>query len=951
MNPNIIIKITADIKAFLANLQQGFGQATQQAQAFANNVKSSLTNAFNTANTAQIQFQQTSKQLGQALLYNRQQLDALKVAGTSYYGTINSVVVSQNRIKAVTQDLVDIQARYGVSLRQAAQIAIETGRVGVYTVNQVLIANGRLPLSIKENEQALTNLATNVNRAAQGLPLITSASSNASQGLNSLGDASNKTSEKLSFLAMRLRGVLTNLIIVTAVFKFVQLMQSLAANADEVAQSMFNFEASLKAAQLTLGPVVGSTSAWTETIKRLRTEFQVFSERDIRGAVTQTLNLTKALSLTQDQMTDIIRVAAALAKTTGVDLKDAVEDIVHALGGSKVVLDKYGLFLRDSDLRTVSFSLGLGKNTAALTSQQLALVTLNAIMAQTSNLMQATGDYTENFAGQVKQAGAEASDTSDRISGKLGGLTLAFKLMYVNFLTSIEGMVDKFKPLLDFIDSINAKAQELKKEQAAGISQPRYQDYKGLYLNNGLQELNKAARGYLGQEAIDKFTNGQLTSGQLSPLDAFSPYSDPTALNKYIADLKAYNDKVQLMKSKALGPDRNKDDYFAAPKTDNLSDKEQSAVDKFGTDVSDLLQERVKRLQDAKDKYYAELRDLNDQNTKALQKLDSDFADAKAKLAQKTGFSNTDAATKYNRDLEDLQTNTDQKLADAEEKKNEKLKDNKKKFYDDLKQLDREYYFSLFDAVAANDAVAIKQAERKYNLDKQKLQDKLNDENNATEDNYNKTIEQIRRDTEDRKVELKKRYDRELADIALQNARELAQLIADHKKEIISTNKHYDDLRAALDTKYENEKIIIGKEEKAKYDKLVADLLAELTAHQDNWALIIKGTAKYFADLITEEEQYYIDREKLKKKYDHGGGGTDSHGCLVGWHWSDLQASCVPNTGIASPSPSASFLSTDTNGNTIKLIIGSDGTLSDDIVNKVVGEVANVIQDIIVQRG
>lgn len=962
----IIIAIKAEMTKFLAELQNGFSQGLTQAQTFATNIKTTLTNAFNQANVAQQQYQQTAAKLSATFTQSKAQLDLLKASTASYLTTISSATVTSQQYSNAMTALPNIMAAYGVSLRKAAQIAVETGQAELMAINQVLMARGRMPLSLQAGNQSLGILAVNTNRAAQGLSLLNSSASGTTGGLNNAGNAANNAGERMGFLANRLRGVITNLIIVTAVFKLFQLFSELAKGADDVSQSMFNFEASLKAAQLTLGASVGTYDSWTDTIKRLRLEFQVFSERDIRTAVTQTLNLTKALNLTQAQMEDIIKIAAALAKTTGVDLEQAVSDVVHALGGSKVVLDKYGLFLRDSDLRVVSLNLGLGKNTAALTSQQLALVTLNAIMAQTANLIQATSNYTETFAGQVKATDAQISDTSDRISELLGPLALQIKNLWAELLIFIEGVIMKMQPFLKILEDANNKLQISKDLSAAGINAPDYRDY-GLELGN--------MAGPLANLKSDQVKEGynRMFIEDIANVNRYINTGKAT-VEQYEAFLQAIRDyqeeEARLVTSR--DPRYNQGPRYNAPTPDTLSTDEEEAVAQFEIDVVDLLEERRQALADAKAGFINDMFNLISESRQALAELDAQFQDAKEKLGIKTGYANEDALTNYNRQLEDLDIDSSNDIEDAGAERDKKLIDNKKKYYDALKALDRQYFFDLFDAVAANDAVAIKEAERKYNLDKAKLQDKLDDENNIANDNYEEDIENIRQRTEERRAELRLRYERELADIATQHARELLQLNKDYEKEKAATIKHYDDLQIALSRKYENEKKLINKEFDDRYTKLAADLQKELTAHKNEWAALVNGWGKYFDDQLELEEKYLRAKEDLEERYDYQGGiiggclagwhwdtrimecvpndrttgGGGNHGCLTGWHWDGIE--CVPDD---MQGQSDLTTSSTGGGNTLRLVIGSDGTLSEDIVDKVTGEIANLVQDIIVERG
>lgn len=957
-NNGIVVNILANTKQFVTDLKVALNGAVNAAKNAGANISASLNKAFN-ANATVNQFIAQSKSLGTTLIQNQAQVAALTATLGNYKNAVNGLSRAH---AAIDFDLLtQFAAEWGVSLQKAAKIMIQTGQIDVNSAQAALAANNKIILSKKELIGTLSILEQNVRRAARGEELLTSAVKGANDQIDKQKKVAAQNAGFMSFLANRIKAVVTSLLVAGATYQFIQYLQNLGKTAVEVSQSLFNFRVAVEASQRAIGVSnAGTLQQWEATLQRLSKELKVFSERDIRNSITQVINLTKVLNLSKQEIEDITKVAAVLAQTTGVSLNQAVSDVVHALGGSRVVLDKYGLFIRDADLRLQSLTDGLGSNTAALTSNQLAVVTLHEIQRQVAPTMASMRNYTNELSGAIKESQANIEDLSDVLAEKVGPMELVFSRIKEAVLSLTVAIVDSYDALIKFF--------QLNSMVKGGLPLPQASDFglnfkKIPYLTNMADVSDQAAQGISGVQLDLMKRMNLLTYSNRSLFDQ----SDPDFEQKFLAYLDAveqkYNeiaDAGERMKFSTLMGEEGPSDrsittgYYpgsSGPPGDvPLSDSELAASDEFEKDIDELLKRRLRDREDANAKYTADWQKANDDLIADIAKIDKEFNRDLEDLANEKAQEIADAGTQLSRGLSDLDSDARTKEADIELEKSRRLLEIKSDYYDALKALDREYYFDLFDASANNDAVALKNAERKYNLEKAKLKDKLNDDTLKTNTNAKNSIEDLKRETESRKAELEKRYREELEDIDLQIARKFQRMVEERDREKEDTEQHYKDLKTQLTARYKDELALIDKETSRRYNDLVEDLEDELEANKEHFEKLLKEWDDYFDDLLDLEEDFLEERKKLNDPDD----GTTNPGqtvCPRGMRYDTVQKKCVVDN---SPTAADAELNvnTTTGVNTVHtIILTTDGTIGDNAVEAVAAELAGIFENVVLRSG
>ncbi len=113
----------------------------------------------------------------------------------------------------------------------------------------------------------------------------------------------------------------------------------------EASVAGYNLEASLKAANRQFE--VGSADEWTASIDELSETLRIYSKADIQNATARTIDMTKRLGLSADQMERVIELSGDLAagKTT---LEGGVERVTAALRGEAEASEYLGLTLGET---------------------------------------------------------------------------------------------------------------------------------------------------------------------------------------------------------------------------------------------------------------------------------------------------------------------------------------------------------------------------------------------------------------------------------------------------------------------------------------------------------------------------------------------------------------------------------------------------------------------------
>lgn len=177
----------------------------------------------------------------------------------------------------------------------------------------------------------------------------------------------------------------------------------------DAGQAAYNLEASLKAASREFGNV-GGQRQWEQTIDRLSGKLRVYSKTDLQLAVSRTVDMTKRLGLSAEQMERVIELTGDLSagKTT---LEGGIERVTAALRGEAEASEYLGLTLNETYVKSWYEAKGAMQGAwKDLTDLEKAQIRYNVFLEQAIPMQGRAAASTKTFAGALAYARKEIND-------------------------------------------------------------------------------------------------------------------------------------------------------------------------------------------------------------------------------------------------------------------------------------------------------------------------------------------------------------------------------------------------------------------------------------------------------------------------------------------------------------------------------------------------------------
>lgn len=938
----LVFELIANVKNFGSQIKGALDNAQKLIQDFQKRAKNTLSNI----GGSELGFGFTQfAELDKALRIAQKQFDELKLSTLGWKEAAKQAAVEGTNTKGLFESLADASARYGISLQQAAINAIASGQAQVNAIQSVLAANGKAVLQQGQISQAIAQLQTNLVAAGKAAITYGQNVQVATQQTQQLGQTAQKTSTAFGGIAKSITSLVGAFSIIGATQQAFDFLKQAADATIDYAQAQFTLAVNVRAASNATNGQSGTMEEWQTRIQALRKELRIFSETDITKAINQTTVLTRVLGLNADQQEQVIRIGAALAQMTGVELSQGVDDVTKALGGSSVVLDKYGLFLRDADKGASAFELGftekIEKGTNSLNSQQLAMATLATILKQVNPLMEELTGYQETLPGQIKEVDAAVTDANKRLGESFDTIVLGMKQAYLDFVTYLSQILDnpvlnKVKEMVDTAimtrqGQIGAGGgRTIEPSAVPGVSKGIGANFLGgsPILQDATTGIRFYSRDQLAGDKANVDAYFDLVQSEIAKVSAAIRSGD-NSLTREEGDSKPI--PFDYYNSPSAG-------YGASGGQPGVMDEEFiKAQEKLGSELVDNFNDMTKAQRDAALNRNAELNDANEDFLQDLEDINIDLARKLRDVETDVGQNRTDAARKYFQDLAELEIDENDKRKEIIEEGNDKTTEIWEDYYQKLRELDAQYYFDLRDAVAENDAVGIKRLERKYNLEKQKidgqLADKLNDEQKGVGDR----LAELDEETRNRQAELTRRYQQELETINIEAQRQRDAAYIWRSREVDDLVKANERRKAAIEEEYQEELDLIQLHYQDRLTEIIRALSEQFELEKGSLRKLLTlyneyyGTSGKLSDLVDE---FYEHQEELAGELNDNIGDFDNVG---GGRTENL-----------------SFTEKKT-GSTVNLVISGDGSVSDatidKLADKIADQLADAIEGILVSRG
>ncbi len=143
----------------------------------------------------------------------------------------------------------------------------------------------------------------------------------------------------------------------------------------------FNLQSSLAAANREFDDI-GSIEAWGNSIERLSQKLRIYSKSDLKTAAARTIDMTKRLGMSREQMEEVIERTADLSAGK-FELKDGIERVTAALRGEAEASEALGLTLNENYVKAwYEASEGYNKAWKDLTDLEKAQIRYQVFLEQ-----------------------------------------------------------------------------------------------------------------------------------------------------------------------------------------------------------------------------------------------------------------------------------------------------------------------------------------------------------------------------------------------------------------------------------------------------------------------------------------------------------------------------------------------------------------------------------------
>jgi len=165
--------------------------------------------------------------------------------------------------------------------------------------------------------------------------------------------------------------------------------------------AFYNLKSSVEAANREFGNI-GSLEDWESTITRLSDELVIYSDTALANAISKTVDMTKRLGLSKDQMEEVIQRSADLGAGK-FELSDSVERVTAALRGEAEASEALGLTLNETYVKAwFEANDATKKAWKDLTDVEKAQVRYQVLLEQSAALHGRAAGSAETFSGAIQ---------------------------------------------------------------------------------------------------------------------------------------------------------------------------------------------------------------------------------------------------------------------------------------------------------------------------------------------------------------------------------------------------------------------------------------------------------------------------------------------------------------------------------------------------------------------
>jgi hypothetical protein len=230
----------------------------------------------------------------------------------------------------------------------------------------------------------------------------------------------------------------------------------------------YNMQASVNAANREFENV-GSVEEWESAISRMSDELKIYSNTALKNAVSRTVDMTKRLGLSKDQMEEVIKRSADLGagKTT---LEGAIERVTAALRGEAEASEFLGLTLNENYIKSwYEANKVTEKAWKDLTDIEKAQIRYQVLLEQSDEMQGRAAGSVTTLAGAYAQMRKEVDDAISENQDLIDAMAQVAELMrenageiglfvsqVISFAARLVELAVKYKDFLGVVAGIGA---------------------------------------------------------------------------------------------------------------------------------------------------------------------------------------------------------------------------------------------------------------------------------------------------------------------------------------------------------------------------------------------------------------------------------------------------------------------------------------------------------------
>lgn len=614
--------------------------------------------------------------------------------------------------------------------------------------------------------------------------------------LKQLGDDGRSSFQKIIDSANIMRialGAVISMLLFQGIQAVTQFAKESVKQFTELEESLFRIGAAEKVLSEAGSEV--SVSGLKKGITELREELKIFSEEELTKLVGQLAILTKGLGLSETQI-------LAFAKAVAIKNKVSIDDESLDQTGSKLVTTvltdnskgaaNLGIDLREAAIQSKALKMGLleaGEAASELTAKEKEMVKFQIIIDSAAGDAERWADFLDTNSAKLSENTAAWEEFQVAAGGFFATLTPAVTGM----LEGLTGAVNMFKSLVILFD----------------VGRVAVANFFGA-ISTGANALDAIRKGILSFQDIPKIFD-KIASEAVPKLFAKIPNDAP--------------------------------DWFK-----NLFGKFFTDVETATAEVEDLTSIDNDETEDTLAKLDDQLRDIAIDAQHAKEDLEVLLSQKQEDIEVKFNQKTQDIDTEYIRKEEDAAVDLQRKISDIErdaarDRQNvlDKAREEEKKAEEDhqlkLWELKMRYLMDLEDALHARDARQIIRLQRQYELDKELLEKKKEQEDQERQDSLEADLEDVEAKRQERLQDAQIEYQQKLADLAVAKQRELEELNTWKARE-----------QADLQVWYQRELEEIDRQTQQKIERLLAGYIEEGKLHEEQQEAIHQILLKYFGE-------------------------------------------------------------------------------------------------------